>query len=130
MDEVGDWRSRRRVTLEDVARHAEVSRALVSIVMRDAPGASAATRERVLAAARELGYRPDVRARSLAGGPDSELIGVMFGVGVGAFHFDLLEGLYAAAEEHGYNLIVRAVTRGRDEATGGAVAAATSGSTR
>ena len=115
MDEVGDWRSRRRVTLEDVARHAEVSRALVSIVMRDAPGASAATRERVLAAARELGYRPDVRARSLAGGPRSGLIGVMLGVGVGTFHFDLLDGLYAAAEQHGHSLIVTALTKGRDE---------------
>ncbi len=81
-----------RLTLNDVARQAEVSRALVSIVMRDAPGASSATRERVLAAAGELGYRPDVRARSLAG-QKSRLIGVMFGVGVGTFHFDLLDGL-------------------------------------
>ena len=62
MTEDGDWLTRRRATLEDVAKYADVSRALVSIVMRDAPGASAATRERVLAAARELGYRPDVRA--------------------------------------------------------------------
>lgn len=107
--------ARGRVTLNDVAARAGVSRALVSIVMREAPGASAATRERVLTAARELGYRPDVRARSL-GGQRSKLIGVMFGVGVGAFHFDLLEGLYAAAEEHDQNLILSAVTRGRDEA--------------
>jgi len=106
---------RGRVTLDDVAARAGVSRALVSIVMREAPGASAATRERVLAAARELDYRPDVRARSL-GGQRSKLIGVMFGVGMGAFHFDLLEGLYAAAEEHDHNLILSAVTRGRDEA--------------
>ncbi len=106
---------RDRVTLDDVAERAGVSRALVSIVMREAPGASAATRTRVLAAAQELGYRPDARARSLAGRA-SNLIGVMFGVGVGAFHFDLLEGLYAAAEDHGYNLILSPVTRGRDEA--------------
>ena len=104
-----------RVTLNDVAERAGVSRALVSIVMREAPGASDATRARVLAAAQELGYRPDARARSLAGRA-SHLIGVMFGVGVGAFHFDLLEGLYAAAEERGYNLILSPVTRGRDEA--------------
>jgi DNA-binding LacI/PurR family transcriptional regulator len=115
MDEDRHWRSRRRVTLEDVARHAEVSRALVSIVMRDAPGASTATRERVLAAASELGYRPDVRARSLAGGERSGLIGVMLGVSVGVFQFDLLEGLYAAAEQHGRSLIVTALTKGRDE---------------
>ena len=114
MTEDTDWLTRRRVTLNDVAERAHVSRALVSIVMRDAPGASSATRERVLAAARELGYRPDVRARSLAG-QKSRLIGVMFGVSTGTFQFDLLEGLYAAAEEHGHNLILTPVTRGRDE---------------
>jgi DNA-binding LacI/PurR family transcriptional regulator len=109
-----DWRSRRRVTLEDVAKQADVSRALVSIVMREAPGASSATRERVLAVARELGYRPDISARSLAG-QKSRLLGVIFGVGVGSFHFDLLEGLYAAAEAHGHNLILTPLTKGRDE---------------
>ena len=104
----------RRITLNDVAKHADVSRALVSIVMRDAPGASTATRERVRAAAQELGYRPDVRARSLAS-QKSRLIGVLFGVDLGTFHFDLLEGLYAAAEEHGHSLILSALTSGRDE---------------
>ena len=109
-----EWLSGRRVTLNDVAKHADVSRALVSIVMRDAPGASAATRERVLAAARELGYRPDVRARSLAG-QKSRLIGVMFGVGVGTFQFDLLEGLYAAAEAARSQPDPHRVDEGRDE---------------
>ena len=102
-----------RVTLEDVARHAGVSRALVSIVMRGAKGAGEQTRARVLAAADELGYRPDVRARALAG-QRSRLIGVTFGV-AGSFHFDLLEGLYAAARDHGHELVLSALTRGRDE---------------
>ena len=114
MAESAAWRPSGRVTLNDVAREAKVSRALVSIVMRDAPGASAATRERVKAVALGLGYRPDLRARSLAG-QKSRLIGVMFGVGVGTFHFDLLEGLYAAAEEHGHSLVLTALTPGRDE---------------
>ena len=114
MTDNSDWYSSGRVTLNDVARQAEVSRALVSIVMRDAPGASAATRERVKAVARQLGYRPDVRARSLAG-QRSRLIGVMFDVGVGRFQFDLLDGLYAAAEQHRLNLILSALTARRAE---------------
>jgi DNA-binding LacI/PurR family transcriptional regulator len=114
VDEKSSRSASGRVTLEHVARRAEVSRALVSLVMRDEPGASVATRERVWAAARELGYRPDVRARALAG-QKSKLIGVMFGVGVGSFHFDLLEGLYAAVGEHGHSLVLSALTRGRDE---------------
>ena len=110
---IGDWRSARRVTLAEVADRAGVSRALVSIVMREVPGASDATRRRVQAAARELGYRPDPRARALAG-KGSKLIGVMFGV-AGTFHLDLLDGLYVAAEEAGYGLILSALTRSRDE---------------
>ena len=43
------------------------------------------------------------------------MIGVMFGLGVGSFHFDLLEGLYAAVGEHGHSLVLSALTRGRDE---------------
>ena len=109
-----DLKRQRRVTLADVARHAEVSRALVSIVMRDVPGASPATRARVWATAQELGYRPDLRARALAG-QKSRLIGVMFGLGVGEFHFELLDGLYVAAEAHGLTLILSALTAGRDE---------------
>ncbi|HEY5845469.1 MAG TPA: LacI family DNA-binding transcriptional regulator [Microlunatus sp.] len=103
------------MTLKDVAHHSGVSKALASIVMRDAPGASAATRERVLAAARQLGYRPDLRAQSLAG-QKSRIIGIMFGVGLGTFHFDLLEGLYSAARGHGHHLVLSPVTKGRDEA--------------
>src|SRR3712207_9201931 len=84
----------RRTTLADVAARAGVSVPLVSIVMRDAPGASDATRERVWRAAHELGYRPDSRARLLRRSR-SRLIGVVFGV-QHAFHGDLVSGLYAA----------------------------------
>ncbi|WP_228032033.1 LacI family DNA-binding transcriptional regulator [Mycolicibacterium sp. P9-22] len=103
----------RRATLADVAARAGVSRALVSIVIREAPGASTATRERVLRAAAELGYRPDVRARLLARSR-SKLIGAVFGL-AGTFHFDVLDGLYNAAEERGYELILSALTQSRGE---------------
>jgi DNA-binding LacI/PurR family transcriptional regulator len=103
----------RRTTLADVAARAGVSTALVSIVMRDAPGASAATRDRVRRAAEEIGYRPDSRARLLRSSR-SRLLGVVFGV-QHAFHGDLVSGLYAAAERVGYELALSAVTPGRDE---------------
>ncbi|WP_327635326.1 LacI family transcriptional regulator [Kribbella sp. NBC_00482] len=104
---------RRRVTLADVAERAGVSPALVSIVMREAPGASPSSRERILAVAKQLGYRPDVRARSLAS-LKAHVIGILFGQ-AGRFHLELIDGLYAAAEERGWDLVLSALTASRDE---------------
>ncbi|MCV7256733.1 LacI family DNA-binding transcriptional regulator, partial [Mycobacterium hackensackense] len=89
-----------RPTLEDVARHAGVSRALVSIVMRDAPGASEETRARVRRAADDIGYRPDPRARRLRQ-LRTKLLGVTFAAGQ-EFHAELIDGVYAAADDFGY----------------------------
>lgn len=102
-----------RVTMEDVAARAGVSRALVSIVFRGARGASEATRERVLAAARELDYQPDTRASRL-GRSRTRTLGVVFSVGH-AFHGDLLESLYAEAGSAGYELVLSGVTARRSE---------------
>lgn len=102
-----------RVTLADVAKYAGVSRALASIVMRGAPGASETTRLRVQAAARTLEYRPDIRARALAS-RSSHTIGVLFGV-AHRYHFELIDGLYLAAEERGWDLVLSALTPSRDE---------------
>ncbi|MDF2830715.1 MAG: LacI family transcriptional regulator, partial [Mycobacterium sp.] len=102
-----------RPTLEDVARRAGVSRALVSIVMREAPGASDVTRARVRAAADAIGYRPDPRARRLRQ-LRTGLIGVMFGVGQ-EFHAELVDGVYAAAQDTGYDVVLSGVTPHHDE---------------
>lgn len=104
----------RRPTLADVAERAGVSRALVSIVMRGAPGASEQTRERVKCAADELGYRPDPRARRLRQ-HHSNLLGLTFTAGQ-EFHADLVDGVYVAAEDLGYDVVLSAVTPHRDEA--------------
>src|ERR687894_755975 len=49
---------RRRPTIVDVARRAGVSAAAVSFAVNDRPGVASGTRERILAAARELGWQP------------------------------------------------------------------------
>ncbi len=103
----------RRPTLADVAAAAQVSVALVSIVMRGAPGAGEATRARVQQVAADLGYRPDQRARLLRR-QRSRLLGVTFEVDQ-PFHGDLLEGLYSAADEVGYDLVLSAVAPSRPE---------------
>jgi DNA-binding LacI/PurR family transcriptional regulator len=100
--------------MEDVAARAGVSRALVSIVFRDLPGASPQTRERVRAAAADIGYRPDHRARLLSR-RETRLLGVTFGVGH-EFHNDLVIELYAAAAAAGYELVLSGITPGRSEA--------------
>lgn len=58
------------VSSAEVARHAGVSRTTVSFVLNDVRdrGISEATRQRVLAAAHELGYEPNAAARTLASG--------------------------------------------------------------
>ncbi|WP_455383069.1 LacI family DNA-binding transcriptional regulator [Salinispira pacifica] len=59
---------RRRVSSADVARRAGVSRTTVSFVLNNTPGKtiSEETRQRVLEAASNLGYEPNVNARRLA----------------------------------------------------------------
>ena len=56
----------RRVTIVDVAARAGVAISSASSALNGRPGVSAATRERVQAAATELGYVPSLRGRSLS----------------------------------------------------------------
>ncbi|MFI7484188.1 LacI family DNA-binding transcriptional regulator [Kocuria sp. M1R5S2] len=99
--------------MRDVARAAGVSQPLVSIVFRGASGASEETRAHVLAVAAELGYRRDERARLLRQGR-SRLLGVAFEP-VQPFHGEILDGLHAAALDHGYDVVLSAVTPHRGE---------------
>ncbi|BCW34266.1 LacI family transcriptional regulator [Arthrobacter sp. StoSoilA2] len=103
----------KRPTLMDVAEAAGVSRALVSIVMRDAPGASEATRLKVQQAAKELGYRPDSRARLLRSSR-TRLLGVSFSTSH-PFHAEIVDAAYAGATERGYDIALSAVANGRPE---------------
>lgn len=58
--------TKQKPTIADVAREAGVSKGLVSFALNDRPGVSAASRERILKIASDIGWRPSVRARSLS----------------------------------------------------------------
>jgi DNA-binding LacI/PurR family transcriptional regulator len=103
----------RRPTLMDVAQAAGVSRALVSIVMRGAPGAAESTRQKVFQAAGELGYRPDSRARLLRSSR-TKLIGLSFSSSQ-PFHAEIVDAAYAQANSRGYEIALSAVANGRTE---------------
>ncbi|MFD4506675.1 LacI family DNA-binding transcriptional regulator [Streptomyces sp. NPDC058457] len=111
----GTGGSAARPRLEDVAARVGLSTASVSLVLRGVAGPSERTRQRVLKAAAELGYRPDRTASALAS-RRSRLLGVMVDVH-SPFHAELVEHLHTAAEEVGYDLVLSALTRTRDEST-------------
>lgn len=111
-----DSEARRPPTMADIAAHIGVSRQLVSLVLRDAPGASAETRRRVREAAKELGFNPHVAARSLRRARSKDL-GVIFAP-AHSTEPEIVDAIYPAAAKRGYDVILSAqtTTHGADQA--------------
>ncbi|MFJ8113963.1 LacI family DNA-binding transcriptional regulator [Streptomyces sp. NPDC096132] len=98
-----------RVTLSDVAEASGVSRATVSFVLNDDPRQtiSAATRERVMEAAQDLGYVPHGIARALREG-SSRIVVLNVDRGMeGNFSRSFVRGLDEELAEHDHILLVR-----------------------
>ncbi len=98
-------------TIHDVARKAGVSASTVSRVLNDRPGISDETRARVLQAARELGYLPDMAARSLVSGRTMTLgflIHPRHTLGPHSFYGEVLTGADKEARKHGYHVVFAA----------------------
>ncbi|MEV0620044.1 LacI family DNA-binding transcriptional regulator [Nonomuraea sp. NPDC050404] len=73
-------RRKQRVSMADVARLAGVSSQTVSRVSNGHPSVVEATREQVLAAMRQLGYRPNSAARALRYGQFNTIGVILFGL--------------------------------------------------
>lgn len=109
-------RGGRTVTMQEVADAAGVSIATVSHVVNNKKGAriGADARRRVTDAIRELGYRPNTLAQTLASG-HSKFIGVIAdAVATTPFAGKIIHGAQEEAWKHGYVLLV-ANTEGNHE---------------
>lgn len=98
----------RSVTMQDIADKVGVSKALVSMIFRGVAGPSAETKQRVLAVADELDYRPN-RTAALLSLRRTHLIGVMTDIR-NAFHAEMVEHMVAEADKVGYEVVLGAVT--------------------
>ncbi|MFD9045611.1 LacI family DNA-binding transcriptional regulator, partial [Streptomyces zaomyceticus] len=95
-----------KVTRDDVARLAGTSTAVVSYVINNGPRPVApATRERVLAAIKELGYRPDRVAQAMAS-RRTDLIGMIVPDARQPFFAELAHAVEQAAAERGKMVLV------------------------
>jgi DNA-binding LacI/PurR family transcriptional regulator len=96
----------RRPRLEEVALRAGVSKSIASRVLNGDPAVSVrdATRERIVAAARELAYRPHPLARALAG-TERGALALLVPAFDNPAYTAVIRGAYARARERGYVLL-------------------------
>ena len=95
----------KRVTLLDVAKHAGVSRATASLVVRDSPLVGAATRAKVEAAMAELGYVYNLGAARMRAAR-SRTVGVIIPNLTNPFFAVLLAGIESTLETAGLAVIL------------------------
>lgn len=97
----------RAVTMKDVAHRAGVSRTAVSLVLNDRYDITLAqeTRQRVLSAAAELGYRPNAGARALAQ-QRSDWYGLVTEIVTAPFAVDIIKGAQDRALTDGKYLLI------------------------
>lgn len=109
-----------RVTINDVAALAGVSKGAVSLAFNNRPGVSPATRERIFAAAGELGWSPNQTARNLSG-QRAGIVGLAICrparlLGLEPFYMEFISGIEDVLAERSCSLLLRLV-RDLDEET-------------
>ncbi len=98
-------RTHHSTTILDVARHADVSPMTASRVMNDNPSVGAEMRERVLAAAKALNYRPNLAGRSLRS-TRSARVGVLYSNPSAAYLNQLMIGMLEESSLNGVQMLL------------------------
>jgi LacI family transcriptional regulator len=92
-------------TLDDIAQRVKVSRVTVSKALRGHPDISDKTARMVRKVAEEIGYRPNIIARSLSA-RRSNMIGLVVPKIAHFFFGSVIEGIYNAAFSNNYETIL------------------------
>lgn len=99
-----------RTTIRDVAREAGVSVTTVSHALNGYSDVNENTRRRILNVAKRLDYVPNENGRALGGMPAKTLallfVGEMQPTDPSGFIFGIISGVYAAAQETGYDFVI------------------------
>ena len=91
-----------KVTIREVAEAANVSRGTVDRALNHRPGVNPQVAERIIKIADELGYKPDMAARTLANKKYTKTIGVILCSEGNPFFNDVINGVNNALEEMGH----------------------------
>jgi DNA-binding LacI/PurR family transcriptional regulator len=109
----------KRPTIVDIASRAGVTKAAVSFALNGQPGVSAATRERILAIASEIGFQPSSAAQALSDGR-AGAFGFVFDrparmLGIESFFMQLLSGIQAELSREHVDLLFTTAEDQADE---------------
>ncbi|MEP1741775.1 MAG: LacI family DNA-binding transcriptional regulator [Kangiellaceae bacterium] len=95
----------KKVTINDVAKHAGVSKKTISRVLNNESNVSTDTKEKVLRSFEILGYRPNPQARGLATN-QSYLIGLLYDNPNKSYVTDIQTGALETCQKENYNLVI------------------------
>lgn len=93
------------VTISDIARLANVSKAAVSAAINDKPGISKATREKILEIMKRVNYKPSQVARSLSN-RKTRTIGLIIKEIDNPYFSKITKGVFDTCQAHDYNVIL------------------------
>ncbi|HET6534042.1 MAG TPA: LacI family DNA-binding transcriptional regulator [Actinoplanes sp.] len=109
----------KRPTIADIAQRAGVSKGAVSYALNGQPGVSEATRQRIMAIAREIGFNPNSAARALSGA-SAKAVGLTLCrpariLSIEPFFMGLISGFESELAARSYALTLQVVSTPENE---------------
>jgi LacI family transcriptional regulator len=102
-----------KLTIQDIARLAGVSKATVSRVLNQKPDVDPETRQRILRIMDEQGFVPSITASGLAGGR-TRMVGVLVPSLTWPFIPEIVQGVAEVVEKSSYELLLYSIPPNKD----------------